>query len=394
VTVAWTIPFSGRAHAYTQAERQAVLDVMDHGATLTQGVHRDAFERSFGAYLAVPNAWAVCNATAAIELAAQLSTVPGDEVIVPGHTFTASAYPFLKRGATLRWADIDPATRVVTVETLERCRTSRTKVAVVVHLYGYAADMGAITAWARQHGIALMEDAAQALGTEVDGGKAGSFGDFAAFSFHSHKNITTLGEGGMLSVRDPEVARLVPLLRHNGHAPFAEPRDAYWKPAMGNVVLPHLGDRPLWPSNFCLGEAECALGTVLLGRLDAINDQKRRRAVAFIDALSDLPELEFHRVDSPRHNYHLLVAALPDTDSRDRFMRTMSQEHGIQCVVQYCPLYRYDLYRDAGMGEADCPATDSFFDRMVSFPFHHSLGESDLALLLERTRQVARGLYR
>lgn len=389
----WRIPFSGRAHAYTPEERQAVLDVMDRGPTLTQGAYRDRFESDFRAYLGVERAFAMCNATAALELSAQLLSIrPGDEVIVPGHTFTASAYPFLKRGATLRWADIDRETRVATVATLERCRTPRTRAAVVVHLYGYAAQMDEIRAWADAHGIVLIEDAAQALGSEVAGAKAGSFADLAAFSFHSHKNITTLGEGGMLVARVERLADLVPLLRHNGHAPFPGPREDYWIPAMGNVVLPRLDGEALWPSNYCLGEAECALGSVLLRRLEAINAEKRARAVAFIDALADIPDLAFHRVPTARHNYHLLVARLPSPDLRDRMIRTLAREHAIQCVVQYLPLYRYDLYRDAGAGDADCPESDFLFDRMVSFPFHHSLPAEDLDFLLDRTRRVARGL--
>jgi len=388
----WKIPFSCRAHGYTDEERRAVLDVMDGAPTLTQGIHRDRFESTFRERFGTRSAFAVCNATAAIEMAAQIMVEKDDEILVPGHTFTASAYPFLKRGARIRWADIDPATRVVDVDTLERARTPRTKAAVVVHLYGYTAGMDEIRRWADLNGIRLLEDAAQSLGTRVAGRSSGSFGDFSAFSFHSHKNISTLGEGGMLAVADPELSALVPLLRHNGHAPYPEPRDAYWIPAMGNVVLPRLGDRILWPNNYCLGEAECALGTVLLERLDRINVQKRARAMRFIDAHSEYPELAFHREDSDRHNYHLLVARLPSPSLRDAFIRAMSEEHSIQCAVQYMPLYRYDLYRDAGFGDADCPATDAFFDRMVSFPFHHSMGDDDFEFLLDRSLAFARGL--
>lgn len=388
----WRILFSGRAHAYTDEERRVVLEAMDAASPLTQGANRDRFEARFRDRFGVASAFAVCNATAAIELAAQLLVNEGDEVLVPGHTFTASAYPFLKRGARIRWVDIDPATRVVDVATLERARTPRTRVAVVVHLYGYAADMVAIRSWAADHGILVLEDVAQALGTVVGGAAAGSFGDFAAFSFHSHKNITTLGEGGMLSVRDPKLASLVPLLRHNGHAPYPEPRDAYWIPAMGNVVLPKLDGRILWPSNVCIGEVECALGCALLERLDAINEEKRRRAIRFIDGMAETPDIAFHRVDSPRHNYHLLVAKLPTPAMRDAFIREMAEAHGVQCVVQYQPLYRYDFYRDAGFGEADCPACDDFFDRMVSFPFHHWMAEAELDGMLENARRVAKEL--
>ena len=132
------------------------------------------------------------------------------------------------------------------------------------------------------------------------------------------------------------------MLRHNGHCSFNFDRKKYWKPAMGNVDLPELNGEYLWPNNFCLGEIECALGSKLLERIDDINNEKRKRAIYFIDSLKNFSELEFHRVDNLRHNYHLLVARLIGKN-RDEIINKMSLM-GIQCAVQYYPLYRYDLY--------------------------------------------------
>ena len=185
----------------------------------------------------------------------------------------------------------------------------------------------------------------------------------------------------MLWVHDPEYANLIPMLRHNGHCAFDFEREDYWIPAMGNVDLPELSGNPLMPNNFCLGEVECALGEQLLKRVDEINSEKRRRALEFIDELKDFAELEFHREDSERHNYHLLVARLAN-GKRDQFIRTMAQEHSIQCVVQYYPLNRYDLYRKLGLGDAVLN-TDSFFDNMISFPFQQTLSEMDLSYMLD-----------
>jgi len=386
------IPFSGRAHAYTRDEVQVVVDTMQHAIPLTQGRCLADFEEKFSRRFGVPHAFAVCNATAALEMAAQLCCIEtGDEVIIPSHTFTSSAYPFLKKGAHIVWADIDPETRVVTAETIERHLTGRTKAIVVVHLYGYGADMSAIMHMARERHLLVVEDAAQALGVEIEGKWAGSFGDFGIFSFHSQKNITTLGEGGMLAVRDKEYADIIPMLRHNGHCVFDYDREDYWIPAMGDVALPMLGGRVLWPSNYCLGEVECALGAKLLDRLDEMNAQKRERAIHVIDSLRDFPELEFHRVETRRHNYHLLVARMMQ-GKRDTFIRRMARDFGIQCVVQYCPLNRYPLYRKSGAGEADCPNADVFFDNMVSFPFHHTLSDGEIDSMIEASKKVLTAL--
>ena len=191
----------------------------------------------------------------------------------------------------------------------------------------------------------------------------------------------------MLIVSETSTAQLIPLIRHNGHCVFEEDRRDYWLPAMGNVDLPMLGEQPIWPSNYCLAEAECALGVKLLSRIEAMNQRKRRRALGVIDALSDNPELVFHREDSSRHNYHLLVAQFVGKN-RDKFIRSMASNEGIQCVVQYYPLNRYPFYKRLGMGEADCPNADKFFDNMISFPFHDNLTDDELDQIVSSSKKV------
>ena len=383
------IPFSGRAHRYTEEETAVVLDAMQNANPLTQGRFLREFEEKFKEYISSPYAFAVNNATCALEIAVALCQFnPGDEVIIPSHTFTSSAYPFIKKGAKVVWADIDLKSRVITAETVKKCLSSRTKAIVVVHLYGYVVDMEEITALARDYGIIVIEDAAQSMGARLQGRHSGTFGDIGVYSMHSHKNITTLGEGGVIVVRDERFAEIIPLLRHNGHCPFPFEREHYWSPAMGNVDLPELNGRFIYPSNYCIGEVECALGAKLLERLDDINAQKRKRALYFIDELSKFQFLEFHRVESERHNYHLLVARVTN-GRRDDMMAYLAYEKGIQCVVQYYPLNRYPFYQKLGFGKADCPNADLFFDNMISFPFHHWMSEMDFEYMLEATKEVA-----
>ncbi len=386
------IPFSGRAHTYTPDEINTVVKAMQTAEPLTQGKYQQQFQQKFCQVMGVNYAFAVNNATAALEMAAQLCQFEkGDEVIIPSHTFTSSAYPFVKKGANIVWADIDPTTRVVTAKTLAKCITKKTKAIVVVHLYGYGANMPEIMELAKQNNLLVIEDTAQALGVEIEGKKAGTFGDFGVYSFHSHKNITTLGEGGMLTVQNEQIAKIIPMLRHNGHCAFDYERQDYWVPAMGNLDFPELNGKTLWPNNYCLGEVECALGNQLLDRLEQMNQEKRKRALWFIDELKEFPKLEFHRVDSTRHNYHLLVARLGG-GKRDAFIRQMAVQHGIQCVVQYYPLNRYPLYQKAGFAQADCPVADDFFDNMVSFPFQHTLTREQLEYMLSATHQMLKQL--
>jgi len=387
------VNFSGTGHRYTQEEVDIVVDVMQSADPLTQGKYRDLFENKFCNYNGNEYAFSVCNATAALEIAAQMCLFKkGDEVVVPSHTFTSSVYPFIKKGAKPVWADIDFDTRVITLENIKKCISPKTKAIVVVHLYGFIIpDIDEISKFAQENNIILIEDVAQAMGTEINNKKAGTFGDFGIFSFHSHKNITTLGEGGMLTVKEKKYADIIPMLRHNGHCGFEYEREHYWQPAMGELDLPSLEGEYLMPNNYCLGEVECALGAKLLDRLDELNEQKRLRAIYFIEELEKFDILEFHKIKDNRHNYHLLVAYVKD-GQRDNIMKKLVYDKQIKCVVQYYPLNRYPLYQKLGYEDANCPNSDKFFDNMISFPFQHWMSNEEYNYMLKSTKEILKEL--
>ncbi len=387
------IPFASRSHSYTKSEINHVVKVMREAKTLTQGPYLKKFEENFSKFIGSKYCFAVNSATSALELSAQLCQLKkGDEVIIPSHTYTSSAYPFIKTGAKIVWCDIDPKTRVINESMIKKCLTKKTRVIVAPHLYGFCIDMPPIIKLAKKNKILVVEDVAQAIGTSIKNKKAGTFGDFGIYSFHSHKNITTLGEGGMLVVKNKSHADIVPMLRHNGHCDFKYTRKKYWIPAMGNVDLPSLQNNKLIPNNFCIGEVECALGSYLLKRVNRINNLKQERALYFIDSLKQYEQLEFHRVKSQRHNYHLLVA-LEKGGKRDKFIETMSREERIQCVVQYYPLNRYELYEKLGFSKANCPNADYFFDNMISFPFQETLTDNEIELIIKSTKKVIKKIY-
>lgn len=379
------VPWSGRGSVYNEDEIAFIVEAMRTADPQTQGAYQARFEADFAAHTGAAHAFAVSSCTSALELAAILSRVgPGDEVIVPAHTFAATAIPFARTGARLVWADIDPRTLVVSAAAIERLITPRTKVIVVVHLYGLMADMDPIMDLARRHGCLVVEDAAQALGATDKGRQAGSIGDFGCFSFHTHKNLTTLGEGGMLTVRDDALAAVVPGFRHNGMRGLPADRERYWIPAMSTVDFDWEG---VWPYNFCLGEIQCAAGIALLKRVDDMNGQRRARAERFQAALADFPEISFQATPPGRTNVHYCLPARVET-GRDAFMERMAFHHRVRMVVQYCPLYRLPIFVRAGFGAADCPETDRFFDSMVSFPFHQWMPEEQFQYMIDATRET------
>ncbi len=383
------IKWSGKSIEYTEEEINAVVGVMRNGDPQTQGKYLQQFEVDFSKYLQGQPCFGVTNATHALELIADLIDLkPGDEVIIPGHTYCASAIPFARKGVKIVWADLDPDTFLVNKEIIEKLITSRTKAIVVVHLYGMIIpDIEDISNLAKSYNIKLVEDCAQALGAVLNGKPVGTFGDFAAYSFHGQKNITTLGEGGILTLKDLNLVKLIPGLRHNGHAPFQN-KTEYWKPAMSNVDLDMAG---IWPHNFSLTEAQAALGSVLLKRLDSLTKLRRNRANRFRESFNDFPELKFQRIDKEEsHSHHLLAVKFigKNNKNRDDLISLLSKKFGIQAIVQYYPLYRYDLFKKMNLSDADCPEVDNFFDNMISLPFHIWLSDIDFDYMIESVQKA------
>jgi dTDP-4-amino-4,6-dideoxygalactose transaminase len=360
-----------RMQPYSQEEIDAVVDVMVKSECQTQGAHMRKFEEDFRTYAGATHAFAVDNCTNALQLAAVLCRLgPGDEVIIPAYTFCATAIPFGKTGAKIVWADMDRDSWGIDPSDIERKITSRTKAIVAVHLLGLPVNIAAILEIAAKHGLRVVEDCAQAPGASIDGRKVGSFGDFGCFSFHGAKNMTTLGEGGILTVRSDADAKRVPGLRHNGCRGYEGVRQRYWKPAMSNVDIDIEG---VWPDNFCIGEAQCALGSAALRRLDATNDTLIRQAEKIKAALAGVPEILFAKFPKGyRHIFHQFILhydGLACGHNRNDLLDVLTKEYKIRCIVQYHPLYRYPLFQKLGAGRHDCPRLESWWDNSFSFPW-------------------------
>lgn len=383
------VSFPARMRPYTEEEINAVVEVMRNAESQTQAEYLHKFEADFKAYTGANHAFAVDNCTNALRLAAVLCGLgPGDEVIIPAYTYCATASPFAETGAKIVWADIDRDTWVIDPNDVEKKITPRTKAVVPVHLLGMPADMLSIMDIAQKHGLRVVEDCAQAPGASITGKQVGSFGDFGCFSFHSAKNMTTLGEGGMLTVRSDEEATLVPGLRNNGITPFTSERERYWLPAMTNVDADIIG---VWPKNYSIGEAQCALGSVQLKTLDQINDTLIAQAMKLRSALADVPELSFARIpEGYRHVFHQFVMHFDGSKpgkNRDDLMDFLVNEARIRAIVQYHPLYRYPLFQKLGAGEHDCPVLEDWWDNSFSFPWWCGMPDDTLAYLASSVKE-------
>ena len=348
-------------HPYTEAEIDAVVKVMREACGQTQGKYMVEFEQAFCAFTGAKHAFAVNNCTSALKMAAIFCHIqPGDEVIIPAYTFCASAIPFGDLGAKIVWADINPDTWTIDPDDIARKITPKTKAVVCVHLLGMPCDMKKIVPIARAHGLKVVEDCAQALDCRIDGQHVGTFGDFGCFSFHSAKTMTTLGEGGMFVCADDADAAAAPGIRHNGCCAYPADRERYWSPAM-SCVDSFLDDR--WPQNFCIGEAQCALGTEELKSVIANNNTLIEQDRKIREKLAGLPEISFSRCpENGRYVVHQYIMHYDSSacgKTRDDLLDLMTKKYGIRCIVQYYPLYRYPLFQRKGCGEFTAPCSTS-----------------------------------
>ncbi len=383
--------WQNRSIKYTQEEIDIAVSAMQEALPLTQGKYLDLFEKRFEEYLPVKHAFAISTGSNALDLSAMLLKIkPDDEVLIPAHTWCATAISFARQGAKIVWVDINPETCVIDLESIKNTVTPKTKAIVVVHLYGLMCPMEEIVDFCKQRNIIIIEDCAQSLGASINNNHCGTFGDLSMFSFHANKNISTLGEGGMITVNSDEYANDIFLLKHNGVSAFEQKNDLYWKPAMSNILATEPG---VWPYNFSLGEVQNAVGYKLMDRIDDLNVERNRRAQKVKDELVDCKEFIFQKVpDGYFHAYHCLVAYFDKKRSkgtRDEFMLHLWQRYDVQAIVQNCPLYRYPLFIENGMGNASCPNTDHFFDNMISFPFYVWMKDEHLDYMIDSVKRTS-----
>jgi perosamine synthetase len=275
------VPFA--RPSLTAADGAAVAEAVESG-WVSQGPRVQAFESAFARRVGAPDAVATTNCTTALQLALYVTGVgPGDEVIVPSLSFIATANAVWQCGATPVFADVDPRTYNLEPGSVERAITCATKAIMPVHQLGLPADMDPILELAKHHGLAVVEDAACAIGAAYKSRPIGSLGPLACFSLHPRKVITT-GEGGMIAVHDPDVAGrlralrqhamdLSDLARHNA-------RDVIFE------AYPERG----W--NYRMTDMQAALGLRQLEALDEIRAARRRQAQRYTAALERIPYLE------------------------------------------------------------------------------------------------------
>jgi perosamine synthetase len=342
-------------------DERAAVDAVLQSGMIAQGPQVAAFEEEFSEVVAGRECIAVNSGTSALHLALLAMGVgPGDEVIVPSFTFAATGNSVAITGATPVFVDIEPHYFTIDPGQIEQAITDRTRAIIPVHLYGHPAEMRQIMAIAEDAGVQVLEDAAQAHLSALDGRPVGAWGNAAAFSFYPTKNMTA-GEGGMIVTNDPELARTARLLRNQG----MEKR--YHNEIAG------LNNR--------MTDIHAAIGRVQLGKLVGWTEQRQQNA-KFLDAHLRGVTVPPVAADAAHvyHQYTIRVAG-----DRDAFAERLA-EAGVGSGVYYpVPIHTLPTF---GL-DTDLPHTAAAAEQVISLPVHPALSQDDLETVVAAVNSVA-----
>jgi dTDP-4-amino-4,6-dideoxygalactose transaminase len=381
---------------YGPEEEAAVLETLRAGAS-TGGEACIAFEKAFAEYCGVAHARAVSNGTAALFLSMKAMGIgPGDRVLTTPLTWVATAAAPATLGAEVDFVDIDPNTYNMDPARLEAKLTPNTKAVIPVHLYGGCCDMNAILRLSEQNGFAVVEDACHAPGAAYGGHKAGSMGVTGCFSFHEQKNMSTLGEGGMVVTNDPDVYEHIALYRshctrvHGGSSKYC---------ALDPERFPM--DKRFWWQDFDdtgynmrMTDVQAAVGLMQLRKLDALNQRRIDIAAYWRNALADIPGLRIpDTVSEGKHVYHLLPMEIDAAEfgvGKDDFVRTMLHEFGIRIGTHYIPLHYSTAFQQRGFKRGQFPVVEAVHERLVTLPVHPRLNQEGLDYLAESIKALQR----
>jgi perosamine synthetase len=376
------IPLS--APDITETEISAVTSVL-RTPYLSLGPELAAFEAALAAYHSVDHAVAVSSGTAGLHLALlTLGVGENHEVIVPSFAFVAVANSVLQTRATPVFAEIDPVTLNLDPAAVERAITSRTRAILVVHTFGVPAEMDALRAIARRHGLALIEDACEAIGARFGdllgdppvACRAGSFGDLAVLGFYPNKQITT-GEGGAVLCRNPGYAARLRSLRNHGRTPQLHISAAIEENLSSSAGwLNHdesSHDEPGY--NYRLSELACALGRAQLNRIAEILALRKAAAQRYDKLLAEIPGLERPPLELPRRvlSWFVYVVRLPARINRDRVQAILAR-NGIATGRYFAPIHLQPAWRaHPSARAAQLALTESIACRTLALPFFNRI---------------------
>ncbi|MBZ5859123.1 DegT/DnrJ/EryC1/StrS family aminotransferase [Flavihumibacter profundi] len=379
---------------YGKEEEDAVLRVLRNNAP-TSGEECLLFEKMYAEYAGVKYARVVSNGTAALFLSMIGAGIkPGDRVITSPVTWIASAAAPVTLGAEVDFVDIDPVTYNLDPNQLEDKISNNTKAVIPVHLYGQACDMDEIMTITDKHNIVVVEDAAHAIGAEYKGRKAGSIGKIGCFSFHEQKNISTLGEGGIIITNDAAVFEKIALYR--SHCTRVHGKSTkYCK--LDEDKFP-VGKKFWWQDfddcgyNFRMTDIQAAVGIEQLKKIDQLNQLRINNAAYITHGLKDVPGLTLPTVRTyNKHVFHLYPVMINEKEfgmNKEDFIYDMLHKYGIKVGFNYIPLHYSTAFKNRGYKKGQFPNAEKLGEEMVTLPINPRQTEEALAYLVKSIKAV------
>jgi perosamine synthetase len=363
------IPISGPS--ITEKEIAYVTDAVTNAWYENANHFNFKFEQAFAEYIGVKHAIPLPSCTSAIHLSLLcLNIESGDEVIVPDVTWIATSAPITYVGAIPVFADIDPVNWCLSPEALEQAITPKTRAVIPVDLYGNMPDMVAIHNIARQHDIAIIEDAAEAFGSELNGKRAGAYGHTGVFSFHGSKTMTT-GEGGMLVTDDTVIYERALFLRDHGRPPgntkFQNTEVAY---------------------KYKMSSLQAALGLAQLERADELIEKKREIFSWYQSRIGDLDQVELNGdIPNGKNSYWMVTVLVDESCQLDKYtVIQRMREAGVICRPFFNPLSSLDAYKNepssSGARKRN-PVSYSISERGINLPSGFNLTEEDVDYIVQ-----------
>jgi dTDP-4-amino-4,6-dideoxygalactose transaminase len=372
------LPFLPFSRPTIDEETIAAVGEVLRSGWITTGPKNQAFEAMLSEYFGGRPVRTFNSGTCTMEIALRIAGVgPGDEVITTPNSWVATANVIIEVGATPVFADIDPLTRNIDLDQLEAAITPRTKAIIPVHLTGLPVDMDRLYAIANKHGLRVVEDAAQALGSQWQGKPIGSFGDFVSFSFQANKNITT-GEGGCLVLNNAEEARLAEKYRLQGVT----------RSGVDGIDVDVLGGK------YNLSDIMAVIGLGQMKNLDKITAHRAMLAQHYFDCFG--PDFEErYGVQLPLKafgstNWHLFQIVLPDNgpDTRAEFMTRLQKEHNVGTGYHYRPIHLFTMYRERGFTDGEFPVAEKIGRLNVTLPMFYAMTKADVERAVAAVKAV------
>jgi dTDP-4-amino-4,6-dideoxygalactose transaminase len=349
-------------HTTIREELRAAMDEVMESCSFILGPHVQRFEEAMAAYCGTACAVGVASGSDALLLSLRACGIgPGDEVITVPYSFFSTAGVISQLGATPVFVDIDPKTYNINPDLIAEKITPVTKVIMPVHLFGQCAEMDPIMALAEEHDLTVVEDAAQAIGAQYHGRKAGSIGHLGCFSFFPSKNLGGAGDGGMVVTDDPGLAELVRILRVHGSKP------QYFHSIVGY--------------NSRLDALQAAVLRVKLKYLDGWTEKRREHANIYNQLMKDLPVVTPHAEDYNRHIYNQYTIRVENRDGLQKYLK----EKTVGTALYYpLPLHLQECYRDLGYRQGDLPESERAAQQTISIPVYSELTRQQQEYVVEQ----------